>query len=430
MRDRLLISANFDAIAPGGGAEHSVDMAREWLRRGFRVHLLTHDTGRSLGDLHPFHADGRLLVHPFGNAELLHFPHQFDQGLYEKAARLIAEIRPESIHTHNFHGLIGAIWAAVDSGCRSYYTSLDFGLLCMNWYLYDGSSTPCSGPTPMKCRECMLRQHRVPLGKALFSRLPESVIGLLGKDVLRQKRQSLMNGYYGKAGAHLEKMVPLLKRFDGILTISPITGKTFQQYGVQASKIHYFTQGITPRPRPGGAGTSGPTTLTFLGHVSPIKGLPVLVKALVGLPDDVELRINLHGNPQAAEEFVRAQPEPVRRRLIVGKQLVGAEVEAQLAKTDGTIVPSQWHENTPYAVIRTLSAGRPVLVSRLEGMTHLIEHGRNGMTVPHADPEAWRAALIKVAREPEYLRGMRAKCNYTKTIEQYAEEIENAISSP
>lgn len=429
MPDRLLISSNFDAVLPGGGSEHSVDMAREWLRLGYRVHILTHDRERALGDLAGYHAEQRLVIHPIGNYELFYTPHQYDQGQYESARKVIAGIRPDTIHVHNFHGLIGAIGAALDSGFRTLYTSLDFGLLCMNWYLYDGTSQPCSGPAADKCRECMLRQHGVHPAKALFSKLPGPILGLLGKDRFFHKQRARLNEYYRDAGRHVEKMVPMLKRFHAILTISPITGRIFQQYGVAASQIHYQTQGINPRRVTGSLQpTPAKTTLTFLGHTSPIKGLDVISKALAGLPDDVDLRINIHGNPQASADYVNAAPEVVRRRLFAGKQLVGAQVEEELARTDGTLVPSQWYENTPYAVLRTLAAGRPVLVSKLEGMTHLIQHGRNGMVVPHADPEAWREALIKVGRDPGYLRGMRADCDYTKTVRQYAEEVERVIA--
>ncbi|HKY22413.1 MAG TPA: glycosyltransferase [Vicinamibacterales bacterium] len=425
---RILISAIFDASTPGGGNEYSFSLAREWLRRGCVVHVLTSTFTRKLGDLEPFVASQQLRLYPISDYGKILLGHAYEQGVHDRARDIIQDVQPDSIHIHNFQGLLGAVWAAVESGRKTLYAGLDFGMVCLNWYLYDGSGTPCEGPAPGKCRDCLLRQHKVPFTRRLLSLVPFVVFRWLKWDAAYHKQFAWLDDYHRNADAHLEKLLPLLPRFDGIVTISPAIGEGLRKFGVSEAKIHYSVQGLSaPSVVPTAIEPSGGTRLIFLGHMAPIKGLGVVAEALSRLPPDLDFLITVYG--PAARDFVKRQPMSARRYLAVKDFLVGDEVERDLVASDGVVIPSLWQENSPYALLRALSVGRPVLASRYNGFTHLLRSGENGFLLPPGDSAAWAECLLGVARDPALLRRMRGGCSFSKTVTEHAQDVENVLAS-
>ena len=179
---RVIIAAYFDPALPGGGSQYSVDLAQEWVRNGYEVHVLCSNHARRLGELQEAVSANRLIFHPLVDANRLLLSHVFDPDLYRRSSELIAQIEPETIHIHNFHGLLGAVQSAVDSGRRTVYAALDFGLICPSWYLYDGSLTPCSGPEAQKCRKCLSTQQPIPWSKRVLGSCPPWILRAMGKN--------------------------------------------------------------------------------------------------------------------------------------------------------------------------------------------------------------------------------------------------------
>jgi len=48
-----------------------------------------------------------------------------------------------------------------------------------------------------------------------------------------------------------------------------------------------------------------------------------------------------------------------------------------------------------------LSAGVPLVATRMSGLSSLVRDGENGLLVPPADPDALASAVIRVLRNPE-----------------------------
>ena len=63
-------------------------------------------------------------------------------------------------------------------------------------------------------------------------------------------------------------------------------------------------------------------------------------------------------------------------------------------------------EGMSLSVLEAMAAGLPVVVSRVDGIEEVIEHGRTGLLVPPGDPEALAQALDFLIRFPERRRQM------------------------
>lgn len=423
---RIIISPYFDPTLPGGGNQFSLDLANCWLEKGIEVHVFCSNHARDLRDLQSYVADERLFLHEICDSKRLLLSHLFVEETYREAKELIGKIRPESIHIHNFHGLIGAVWAAVESPYKTFCAVLDFGLICLNWYLFDGSATPCGGPARGKCRDCMIRQHSAPWWKKTLVRLPDAVFRIAGEDPEKARRWRDFGNYLRSADSHLDRMLPLLSRVDGFFTISPITGDILMQFGVPPERIHFHVQGFQNEEIAlSWDAVTDEVKLVFLGHLAPIKGFHIVVSALEKLPASLPLRVYLYG-PQA-EDFVVRCSSRARRYLVAGQTLVGREVEKELLTSEALIVPSLWHENSPYAVLRALAAHRPVIAARQAGISHLISHEVNGLLLSPHDVGEWTETLHDVAASPQRLRGMRGKCSFGKEVSAYAAEVDRVI---
>nr|MBP7061112.1 glycosyltransferase [Candidatus Moranbacteria bacterium] len=49
------------------------------------------------------------------------------------------------------------------------------------------------------------------------------------------------------------------------------------------------------------------------------------------------------------------------------------------------VVPSEWYENTPYALLETLSSGTPVIAARIGSLPERVRDGYNGFLFAPGD---------------------------------------------
>ena len=69
------------------------------------------------------------------------------------------------------------------------------------------------------------------------------------------------------------------------------------------------------------------------------------------------------------------------------------ELRRALARARFSVLPSEWYENAPMALLESLAAGRPVAGARIGGIPELIEDGVDGVLFPAGNPEALLAGL-------------------------------------
>jgi glycosyltransferase involved in cell wall biosynthesis len=67
------------------------------------------------------------------------------------------------------------------------------------------------------------------------------------------------------------------------------------------------------------------------------------------------------------------------------------------------VLPSV-HEGLAIALIEAMALGRPAVVTRAGGLTEVIEHGKQGLVVPPADPKALADAIGHLLRDEDLRR--------------------------
>jgi len=86
-------------------------------------------------------------------------------------------------------------------------------------------------------------------------------------------------------------------------------------------------------------------------------------------------------------------------------------------------------EGLPLAVLEAMAMGKPVIATRVDGLSGLIESGEHGWLVPPGDGEALAAAIRNVLENPERTAGI-ARAGAERVLSQFsAERVVNAYDA-
>lgn len=131
----------------------------------------------------------------------------------------------------------------------------------------------------------------------------------------------------------------------------------------------------------------------YVGRLADEKGVDVLLRAL----DGVDAELVVAGSGEAEERLRALAPAGVTFLGHVGRDdLVGVYRDA-----DALVLPSR-SEPWGMALNEAAAAGLPLVASEAAGATaELVEEDGNGFRVPPGDVEALRAALRRLAADPE-----------------------------
>ena len=184
-----------------------------------------------------------------------------------------------------------------------------------------------------------------------------------------------------------------------------------------------------------GAGAGG--YALFVGRLSEEKGIATLLEAWKRIHGHVRLKIAGDG-PLAP--LVRAAVSTTP-----GVEWLGActrgEVSRLMADAAFLVFPSIWYETFGMSIIEGLSAGLPVLASRLGAMAELISDGQTGRLFAAGSSDDLAAAIDWALANPEALKSMRLKArrefeekytaesNYVQLIEIYQDAMEAEVAS-
>ena len=155
-----------------------------------------------------------------------------------------------------------------------------------------------------------------------------------------------------------------------------------------------------------------PLVLAALGRFHPQKGFDVLLAAMRLLPrGTVRLLLAGAGPDEAA---LRAQSAGLDDVAFVGSR---SDIAGFLTECDAVVIPSRWE---PFGLVcqEAKAAGKPVIVSRVDGLTEQVDGC--GLLVEPENPGALAAAITQLAEQPPAtLRqwGERGRASVTGALE-------------
>ncbi len=145
--------------------------------------------------------------------------------------------------------------------------------------------------------------------------------------------------------------------------------------------------------------------LVFVGRLTPIKGLRILLEALVRARESrPDLHLTLIGDGED-----RVHLEALAARLGAAVVFAGyrsqGEIARLLSEADALVLPS-FAEGLPVVLMEAMASGRPVIATRVGGISELVEDGVSGLLVPPGDVESLAQGICRIADDPDLRKRM------------------------
>lgn len=188
------------------------------------------------------------------------------------------------------------------------------------------------------------------------------------------------------------------------------------QEGIRAEKITVIPNGITPLQVQGvdrlnirkqmGLGADD-VVLIAVGRLVYQKAHEYLVAAMSDVaPHMPTVRVWICGDGFLREDLA-AQIKA--NGLEKSVKLLGTQydIAKYLAAADVFVLPSRW-EGLPISMLEAMSIGLPVIATRVEGVTEVIEDRVQGVLIPVEDKAALSQAILQLATDPALRQQMGA----------------------
>jgi glycosyltransferase involved in cell wall biosynthesis len=347
-----------------GGAEKSVRMSTDGLRaRGHEVAVLATDRLTERFPDQPRYADH--LIPAIRGRAIRRFVHyRYYPPAVRAVTELMASFRPDLVHLHTIGEFSPAALGPTAGVPRvlTVHGPEDWTKELLRWNLRSAASGRLSGPDLL--RLIYLRTVQRP-------------------PYLRQ-----------------------IRRLDAVIAPSRYIATTVAP-DVADVPVHVVPNaaelpGVTPVP--------ASEVVLFVGRLENVKGVQTLLSAFAQVVAErpaARLRIVGEGTFRPILEQQATALQLGSRVEFVGHR-DRAAVEAELRDCRVFVVPSIWPENFPLAVLEAIGTGRPVVASRIGGLPEIVEHGRTGLLVPPAEPEALAGALRRLLGDLDGARAMGA----------------------
>lgn len=198
---------------------------------------------------------------------------------------------------------------------------------------------------------------------------------------LRGARKPWIEGLAYGAAIELQRRLHLLTRWvDAFITPASHLRDTFIRAGGPSLRTHVIPYGVPLSPVVNGSGAFA----LFAARLSVEKGVHTLLEAARQAPHipfvvagDGPLDHLLEGAPPNVEWL-----GPVSHARVADLRRDAAFV----------VAPSEWPEILPFAAVEAIGDGRPVVATRTEGLSEIVDDGVSGLLVAEHDPSALAAA--------------------------------------
>lgn len=291
-----------------------------------------------------------------------------DPELLVSLQRVIAAERPDVVHAHNW-----LVFSLLPLGFVRHMplvvTLHDYGLVCARQDLMRWGHTNCDGPGLERCLRCA--GHHYGAAKGIATVLGHRVMtaverGRVDRFIAVSRSVAVNNGLTdrGEACVVIPNFLP-----DAV---------------ADDQTPHDDAPGLPDEP-----------FLLYVGAISRVKGVPVLLRAYAGLDNPPPLV--LIGYPGAdTEAILKGLPRGVT--FLESKQhefVVNAWRRSLIG-----LVPSVCQDACPTVVMEAMAAGTPVIASNIGGIPDLVEDGRSGLLVQPGSVDELRSAISRLIEDP------------------------------
>ncbi|MCM1067956.1 MAG: glycosyltransferase family 4 protein [Muribaculaceae bacterium] len=292
--------------------------------------------------------------------------------------RLLADTKPDLVYIMQYHNKISPsiIYAARSLGIPVVHRISDFQYMCPNALFYNDRTGVCEDC--LKGRRLSCIRNKCVHGSTVYSAIKAAAKGL----------HDLMD-------------VP--GKIDAFVVPSTFTLGKLAEYGIAKEKLHHIptffnSKGSLPEP------TYEPYFL-YVGRIEKQKGLQTLIDAFAGTP--YRLKIIGFSNDGYIDTLRQSLDGKDHNIEFLGRMDFDAIVP-YLSSCLCTLVPSEWYDNFPNAILESFAFSKPVIATDFGSLPELVKDGTTGLTFPYGDVDALRRCVSRLAENPAEARRMGA----------------------
>jgi glycosyltransferase involved in cell wall biosynthesis len=219
-------------------------------------------------------------------------------------------------------------------------------------------------------------------------------------------------------------LLNVLRSMDGILTQTQLLKNDLNKLGCSNAEYLPGCRPLAPIV-PVQRNEAADLRLIYLGHITRLKGILVLLQALQALQQtcDKKIACDFYGpiHDELRAEFLKElESAPNARYRGVADPGTGPQL---ISEYDALVLPTYYDtEGHPGVIIEAMHAGVPVISTQVRTFPELITHGSNGFLVPQQDSAALADVIRLLAVDPA-LRKAMGEANHHKGVEFRADTV-------
>jgi glycosyltransferase involved in cell wall biosynthesis len=308
-----------------------------------------------------------------------------------KIEQLIENEKPDIAHLHNIHHHItpSIFYPLKKHKVPIVWTLHDYTVICPNTsFLSHGQI----------CEKCKKRKYFWPL-------------------LAKCKKNSFSASTMAALEAMVHNVMSVNSLVDIFIAPSEFLRNKFIEYGFKEDKLvcqHYFIESgnnVDSDDR----NNRDDDYYLYVGRLAEEKGIKTLIDAAVRI--DTERRGLSAGLKTVKLKIVGGGPLRDDLESYAGERIKGGfieflghrsrdEVMKLIKGCRFMVVPSEWYENFPFAVLETFVCGKPVIGSRTGGIPELIRDTERGLVFEAGDSADLSAAIKYLLDNPDIIAEM------------------------
>lgn len=336
---------------------------------------------------------------------------------------LLRNFQPAVVHFHDFSSgaSLRHLRAARACGARTVMTYHSPGQSCLQRSLLYRGRTICDGQIETsRCTECRLSAAGMPAW------LATAVSALPSARWLENSQNLLTRSATAKAmtQSFQAAWLEMVEQIDAIQVLSQWSWELMRRNHVPADKLHLIRSGVgmdIDFASDKAPAACEPLRLAYVGRCDEVKGVALLVEAVLRLPPEINVQVSLLGpywdSPYAQRILSRLGGDP---RFLPPRLVTPHDIVNQLKTVDACVVPSVWLETGPLVVYEAFAAGIPVIGTRLGGISELVRDNIDGLLFPRGDVAALRQIIELLANQRERLNQLKANVRRPRTMAEAA----------
>ncbi|MCB0153399.1 MAG: glycosyltransferase family 4 protein [Anaerolineae bacterium] len=346
--------------------------------------------------------------------------------------------QPELVHATSLSLLMaGAIEAAAELHLPLVYTASDFVLTCRRGTYLTGDNRICAEKeTHSRCAACMGPQGSLEIGLERLWRLTPKPLGrtLLPRlETALGKKADFVHA--AESIAHRLNYLPHWRQqISRIIAPSSHMRDMFVLNGYPTQQIVVSPYGVELPPANFRKTQAAQLRFGFIGRITPVKGVHLLVEAFKQLPQPGNARLTIYGGPDlratAYSQALQAQAGPY---LHFAGPVENSRLADLYQELDVLVVPSIWVENSPITILEAQAYHTPVIASDLPGIAYLIQNEVNGLIFPNHNAEALAGQMFRCLASPQLVAQLttasRPVMSITDEAQMITELYQNVIDS-